>query len=178
MCVMAKYFCTFNSIFRKRELSECINLMQLIFVANRVCADSVDILATAFTLFRIYPIFCFCSTEFAQSTEVQKVYFYAAVCFSFSCTRLLHTCTQLCCCCHCLQHKPFTAVICNWHLEQYPFFTNLLQQYSYLDSKFVLFRHMCYKVISNLCSKFYKVILHLWRIGFAFIQWKNFISDI
>ena len=69
MCVMAKYFCTFNSIFRKRGISECINLMQLIFVANCVCADSVDILATAFTLFRIYPIFCFCSTMFAQSTE-------------------------------------------------------------------------------------------------------------
>ena len=105
--------------------------------------------------------------------KVQNVYFSAVVCFSFSCTRLLHTYTQLCCCCHCLQHKPFTAVICNWHLEQYPFFTNLLQQYSYLDSKFVLFRHMCYKLILNPCSKFYKVILHLWRIGFAFIQWKT-----
>ena len=89
MCLICLYECTYvcdfevflfyYSIFRKRGIYKCINLMQLIFVANRVCAESVDILATAFTLFRIYPFF---ASVVLCLLKVQNVHNYVAVCFS------------------------------------------------------------------------------------------------
>ena len=91
MCLICLYECVYMyvcasevflfyySIFRKRGISKCINLMQLIVVAIRECVETVDILATAFTLFRIYPFF---ASIVLCLLKVQNVHNCIAVCFS------------------------------------------------------------------------------------------------
>ena len=53
-------------------------------------------------------------------------------------------------------------------MEQYPFFRICCNNIPILDFKFVLFRHMCCKVILKPYSKF----LHLWWIEVSFQLWQ------
>ena len=100
-------------IFGVSGISKCINLCSW-FYSCTACVWNPWISATAFTLFRIYPIFLlmYC---------LLKVVVLLVVLLFFSCTRLLHTYTIVLLLLPLPFTQPFAAVICNWHLEQYPF---------------------------------------------------------
>ena len=121
VCIVCMYVFAGCYIFGVREISKCINLCSW-FYSSTACVWNPWISATAFTLFRIYPIFLlmYC---------LLKVVVLLVLLF-FSCTRLLHTYTIVLLLLPLPFTQPFAAVICNWHLEQYPFL-QFVKQCSY-----------------------------------------------